>query len=285
MSPEGTAGDWEPSGLVTLLTDFGTQDPYVGIMKGVLYGRASRLRGIVDLGHELPPQDVPTAAFQLAHARPWFPPGTVHVCVVDPGVGSSRRILVLHDGRDVFLAPDNGVLGPLLERLQQGQEAGQGGAGGVWELDIERFGLPERSRTFHGRDVFTPAAAHLVDGLAPSQMGAALDPGDLERFSFPDFQVQQGAHGGFTGEVLLVDRFGNLITNLPGRLFDESEAWILSAAGRRLPVRGTYAEARAGEALALVDSYGLLEIAIRNGDAARELEMGRGDSVSVSPAP
>lgn len=252
---------WTPSGLVTLTTDFGTSDPYVGVMKGVLHARFPAVRP-VDLTHGVPPQDVKVGGFFLAHSWRWFPPGTVHVAVVDPGVGSERAILVAEELGHAFLAPDNGLLGAVLSEAAR-----------VRALDVERFALPARSRTFHGRDVFAPAAAALAAGLAPEAAGVPLRswrrmllPAPVER---PE---------GLAGEVLFADAFGNLITNLrpePGA----EPAGVLEIAGRQLAVVGTYGEARAGELVALVNSYGSLEVALRSGSAARTLGVGAGAPV------
>ena len=261
---------------MTLLTDFGGRDAYVGIMKGVLYARAPELRAVVDLTHEVPPQDVAAASFHLAHAWRFFPAGTVHVAVVDPGVGSERPILVARSGGHAFLAPDNGLLGPVLE-----QDAGDVE---VRRLDVERFSLDRRSRTFHGRDVFAPAAASLAAGLDPAEAGAPADA--WERGVFPRPSVSAGAAAGV---VISVDHFGNLVTNL-GRehlhdLGGDSRGAALEAAGRRIPLLGTYAEARPGELLALVDSYDLLEISVREGSAAAALGLGVGAPVQLVREP
>ena len=193
---------WTPSGIVTLLTDFGLRDSYVGTMHAVLLSRCPQIRHIVDLTHEIPHQDVAAGAFQWAQASPYFPIGTVHVAVVDPGVGSDRRALVALDGGHAFVAPDNGLLGAVL-----GEEAR------IFELDLERFALPSVSRTFHGRDVFAPAAAALAGGTPPEQLGepvSQLQPSPLPKF---ERDAQTGA---LVGEIQSVDHFGNLISNLPG---------------------------------------------------------------------
>jgi S-adenosylmethionine hydrolase len=247
------------AGLVTLLTDFGHRDPYVGIMKGVLHSRASALRGIVDLTHEVPAQDVRTASFFLSRSWSWFPEGTVHVAVVDPGVGSGRGVLAARHRGHLFLAPDNGLLTPLLD-----------GGAEARVLDLERFALPGVSRTFHGRDVFAPAAAALASDVPFEEAGH--EAAAWERLELP-------AASGPEGEVILVDVYGNLVTNLDSVLVaDGSRRWVVEVAGARVPLRGTYAEAGTGELLALVDSYGLVEIARRDGDAAAELGAGVGTS-------
>lgn len=265
----GAGEPWRPSGVVTLTTDFGLVDPYVGVMHGVLLSAGRELR-VVDLTHGVEPQDVRAAGFFLAHSWSWFPAGTVHVAVVDPGVGSARRILVARAGGHAFLAPDNGLLGAVLEPDAPGVD--------VRALDVPRFALPEASRTFHGRDVFSPAAARLALGLDPAQAGPPA--GAWERGARPPEPRRSGAS--VEGEVLLVDRFGNLVTSLrPADLEGPPGArWEARLAGRRVPLVGTYAEAGRGELLALVDSYGWLEVALREGSAARELGVGPGAPVT-----
>ncbi|MHC4262381.1 MAG: SAM hydrolase/SAM-dependent halogenase family protein [Planctomycetota bacterium] len=257
------------SGVVTLLTDFGRSDVYVGVMHGVIHRHSRALRQVVDLTHEVPPQDVALAAFHLHHAWRWFPEGTVHVAVVDPGVGSNRSILAVEKKGHFFLAPDNGLLGRIAEN-----------ATAVAIVDVERVGLADVSATFHGRDVFSPAAARLVDGASPLDLGRPGRPARPAAAPAPESLLD----GGFGGTVLSVDHFGNLITNLPERLLiGPREAWQLECGGRRFPISRTYSSVAPGDALALVDSYGLLEVSVREGDAAKALGVRRGDPVRLLP--
>lgn len=268
MEPIEPSGDalFRATGLVALTTDFGLEDPYVGIVHGVLHARCAGVR-VVDLCHGIPPQDVARASYFLAHARDYFAAGTVHVAIVDPGVGSGRRILVAVDRGQVFLAPDNGLLGPVLSSAAR-----------VRVLDVARFALPGASRTFHGRDVFAPAAAAIAAGLDPFQASSSGE------FAFRRTELPRARVGGDRGEaeVLFADRYGNLVLSARAAdLGSDPAAWIVEARGAGITVRGTYAEAAPGEALALVDSFGSLEIAVRDGNAAERLGMRGGDRVTL----
>lgn len=262
---------WRASGIVTLTTDFGTHDPYVGMMKGVLLSIA-RDTTVVDLTHEVPAQDVSTAAWILKHSADYFPSGTVHVAVVDPGVGSLRRLLVAHDRDRAFLAPDNGLLSPLLSPEAR-----------VFELDVLRFARAGASRTFHGRDILAPAAASLAAGRAPAECARA-EIHDWVKLELPRPIVR--AQGEVEGQIVLCDRYGNLVSNLtPADLEVEAGAdlgrWRIVIGACEIPIVGTYAEARAGELTALVDSYGALEIAVRDGSAADWLRLGPGSAIAA----
>jgi hypothetical protein len=241
--------------LVTLLTDFGTADGYVAEMKGVLLSLAPGA-GLVDASHEVPPHDVESA--RLAVARYWrrFPPGTVHLVVVDPGVGSARRALAVASDDRFLVGPDNGVLSPAL--LLPGARA---------------VTLPvpaQASATFHGRDLFAPAAARLAGGASLDSLGEPCDDPLVRRTP----EAHRLADGGVRGEVIAVDRFGNLITNLIARRDGGVEV-----AGRRVPLARTYTDVPPGALLALTGSSGLVEIALRDGSAARELGLARGAPV------
>lgn len=249
--------------LITLLTDFGLRDPFVGVMRGVIATIAPEVR-VVDLTHAIPAQDVAQGAFWLARSFAYFPAGTVHVAVVDPGVGSARRPLVVRSAGHLFVGPDNGLLAPLLAA-----------PGAVARRLDERWGLPALSRTFHGRDLFAPAAARLSAGsLGFEQVGALVTDPHPARGVAPVVSP-----GGVDGHVVVVDHFGNLITDLSQEHL--SPGCSVQIAGRQLPVRGTYAEASPGEPLALVGSFGTIEIAVRDGDAARTLGVGAGEPVAL----
>ena len=267
-----TRDPWRASGLVSLLSDFGTSDPYVGAMKAVLWREARSLRAVVDLTHELPAhQGVSAASFFLSHTWGHFPAGTVHVAVVDPGVGTDRAILVVRSEGHAFLAPDNGLLDPILASDARAE---------VRAADVERLGLTRGSCTFHGRDRFAHLAAMLVDGSEPRTLGAShqFEPGRGELFPSP--RITEGA---VHGEVLLADRFGNLVTNVgPEHLpADGMRPWVR---GREVPLVETYAKADDGELVCLVDSYGLFELAVPNASAAELLGAGPGTPVHFQRA-
>ena len=241
--------------IITLLTDFGTADGYVGEMKGVLL---TALPGamIVDISHEVPPHDIEMGRLTLARYWRRFPDGTVHIAVVDPGVGSSRAaIAITSDGR-FLVGPDNGLLSPAL--LVAGARA--------VELSIPAHA----SSTFHGRDVFAPAAAQLALGADVDSLGSPANDPVIKRTPEP----HRGAGGEIIGEVIAVDRFGNAITNLVGM-----RSGLVIAADRELPLRRTYADVQRGDAGAVVGSSGLIEIVVRDGRAADELALERGAKV------
>ncbi|HET9959807.1 MAG TPA: SAM-dependent chlorinase/fluorinase [Polyangiaceae bacterium] len=257
-----------PCGVVSLLTDFGVREPFVGIMKAVMLRQVAGVQ-VIDLCHGVPPGSVEIAGFFLERSFGWFPEGTVHCCVVDPGVGSERNAIAVRARGHFFVAPDNGLLTPLLEAKGEPLV----GAGAEFRrIDATRLGLALRSRTFHGRDVFAPVAAALASGqLAFSEVGeslAHLVPAP------PTLPVARRDGACARGRVLAVDHYGNLITDLDG-------AWLeprarVEVAGRSLRVVGTYSEAEPGEVVALVNSFEMVEIALRDGSAERALNVTTG---------
>ncbi len=243
--------------IVTLLTDFGTTDGYVGEMKGVILSHAPEAQ-LVDITHEIPPQDVEIGRLTLARVWRRFPPGTVHLAVVDPGVGSARdAIAAASDGR-LLVGPDNGLLSPAL--LAAGAHA--------VKLPVS----PTVSPTFHGRDVFAPAAGKLAAGVSLD----ALGPPAMEPIIRRTPEARKLADGSLQGSIIAVDRFGNLVTNLMG-----TRSGSIEISGCTLPLRRTYADVDEGQPLALVGSSGLVEIAVRNGSAARVLGAARGQEVRL----
>ena len=258
------------SGVVTLTTDFGLQDPFVGVMKGRLVAAFPGVR-IIDLTHEIEAHWPAEAGFWLARSFQYFPPGTVHVAVVDPGVGSAREIAAVEVAGHLFLAPDNGLLAPVLE-------AGAPTVARHVSADVlARLGIRAPSATFHGRDIFAPLAAQLAAGqLTPAELGpetTELVPGWIEGPTVAAGQV--------SGTVVTIDRFGNLITNIEPRHLEGLSHPRVRVAGRELPLRRTYADVRPGDYLALVNSFGVLEVARAERSAAEGLGLARGAPVSV----
>jgi S-adenosylmethionine hydrolase len=241
--------------IVTLLTDFGTADGYVGEMKGVLAASAPEA-AIVDVAHDLAPHDV--EAGRLALARYWrrFPAGTVHVVVVDPGVGGERAALAVESEGRFLVGPDNGVLSPAL--LHPGAR--------VVALPVPTTASP----TFHGRDVFAPAAAQLAQGIGVDEIGRAHANPIVRRTP----EATRRADGTIAGVVIAVDRFGNLVTNLVAR-----RGGAIELDGHTIPLRRTYSDVSHGESVALVGSSGLVEIAVRDGRASEVLGASRGAGV------
>src|SRR5438046_8471794 len=268
----GTADERRPDGLdviVTLTTDFGVRDPYVAEMKGAILGIA-RAAGatvqLVDVTHEVARHDVVEGALALEAAAPFFPRGTVHVAVIDPGVGTARRGIAVAARDQVFVGPDNGVFTPFLS--ETGWRA--------FELAAPEYRLPAVSRTFHGRDVFAPAAAHVATGVDVARLGPVVS--DRVRREWPGARARGGA---IEGAVIHVDRFGNLVTSLSADAI--AEPAVVRVAGRVIPLVGTYGDLARGGLGALVGSSGRLEIAVREGSAAAVLRARRGTRVIVSP--
>ena len=270
--------------VITLTTDFGLADPYVAAMKGVILSINPRAT-IVDVSHEVRPQRIEQGAFLLASAWPYFPPGTVHVAVVDPGVGSERRALALKTGDGVFIGPDNGILSAALPGAAR-EQAEPGGSPLALPpgpravvLSSDRFHRRPLSATFHGRDIFAPVAAHLSLGAPFQELG---DPTDTI-VALPPFRASRRPDGALTGRIIHIDRFGNLVTDVRG---DQLPSGRFSVqVGARI-VSGPVATYGEGAGLiALVGSAGYLEIALRDGNACAELGADIGQPVSVRPPP
>jgi S-adenosyl-L-methionine hydrolase (adenosine-forming) len=252
--------------LITLLTDFGLGDPFVGVMKGVIYSRLPRAR-LVDLCHGIAAQSVAEGAYWLDRCQPWFPPGTLHVAVVDPGVGTARATLAAHIAGHYFLAPDNGLLS---QRLLEHPGAD------VRAVDLEPLGIRPASSTFHGRDVFAPLCTLLASGArAFAELGARFQP---QGSALP---VPEPGEDGIHGEIVTVDRFGNLISNIAAEHVREQRASRVAVGEHVLPLRRTYAEAAPAELLGLINAFDSVEIAERDGSAERRLGLGRGARIRV----
>lgn len=256
--------------IISLLTDFGTQDGFVGIMKGVILGINPSV-AIVDLSHEVPPQDILTGALILRNAIPFFPPGTIHVAVVDPGVGSTRRALIVETATALLVGPDNGLLSMAAppEFVQR-----------VIHLTNHRYFLPHVSHTFHGRDLFAPVAAHLSRGVPLEDFGAVGTT--MEQLTLP---VVAHAPHQITGSVIAVDRFGNIVTNITAADLLPFPTESLSVSIGSVQIHGlasTYASVPVGTVTVLLNSWGMLEIAVRNGSAAQRLGVQRGAAVAIT---
>lgn len=254
---------------VTLTTDFGSRDTYVAAMKGVVLGICPEAQ-IVDLSHDIPPQSIREGALFVAGAMPYFPAGTIHVVVVDPGVGSQRRAVGVRAGDQYFVCPDNGLL-TLFQRQFPVQAA--------HAIVEPRFRLPRLSSTFHGRDLFAPAAAHLARGVALEEFGPPVD--DLVRLELPE-PVRQG--NAVEGEVIHVDRFGNLISNIPRAMIGDPEGRTIrvKVEGKELSgLSRTYSDVAAGQPLILFGSSDLLEVAVNGGSAAAVLGIAVGRPLRV----
>jgi S-adenosylmethionine hydrolase len=257
--------------IIALLTDFGTQDHYVGAMRGVALGICPDAT-IVDITHEIPPQDVLTGTLELASAYKYFPERTVFLCVVDPGVGSSRRAIAATSGGCVFVAPDNGLLTMVFQEQPPGC---------VVELTDPRYARPTISRTFEGRDRFAPAAAWLASGTDLRALGPSV--ADWVTIDVPVPRVNERT---LQGEVLRVDRFGNLVTNIDRVTLDRFRAGAnieVAIAGQTVPTLvSTYADAHVGAVTALFGSDDYLEIAVPGGSAAALLGLARGAPVTTT---
>ena len=255
------------SAFISLLTDFGLRDPYVGIMKAVILERAPDAR-LVDLTHEVARQGIRQGAFALATAAPYCPKGAIHLAVVDPGVGTARRAVVVQTGRARFVAPDNGLLTLVLQTDPPLA---------AWHLNRSQYFLPSVSATFHGRDLFAPVAAHLAQGAAPADMGEPIDPASLVTFDVPPVLAERGS---VRATVLYVDHFGNLVTTAtPADVSGEvSRVW---AGGREVPMGAAYRDVGEGFPLALWGSTGRLEISVCMGSAASTLGLGEGATVEI----
>lgn len=261
--------------IVTLTTDFGIRDGFVAAMKGVILGINDSAR-LVDVSHEIEPGNILEAVYILEETCDSFPGGTIHVCVVDPGVGSGRRPLLVASGGQYFVGPDNGVFTHVLEAEENRTE--------TYHLTNGRYFGPGLSRTFHGRDIFAPVAAWLSRGESCQAMGQLIhDPVTLSR------PLPVRTDEGIEGEIVRADRFGNLITNIPSGLIDDvfgadfREHLIIAAGG--LGVRGLsrfYQDVPVGTEGAIINSFDRLEIFVSGGNAATRLRIDRGARVVVS---
>jgi len=265
-----TAGMSAPSGVITLTTDFGHQGPFVGVMKGAMLTRFPQAH-IIDLTHEILVHWPAEAGFWLARAYQYFAPGTVHVAVVDPGVGTARSIIVVRAGGHLFVAPDNGLLAPVVSRAPDALIVHLGAAA------LARLGIHRISATFHGRDIFAPVGAELAAGrVQPEELGEITDTLVPSWVDEPTVEARS-----VSGVIITQDHFGNLITNIDGALAERFRLPLVHAGNHSFPMLRTYGETQPGEYLALVNSFGVIEIARAEGNAAEGLGLSRGAPVVV----
>lgn len=261
--------------LISLTTDFGHKGPFVAVMKAVILGRCPQAT-VIDFTHEIPVHWPPEAGFWLARAWHYFPRDSVHVAVVDPGVGTERDILLARAGGHRFLAPDNGLLAPVLEAAEAPE---------VYRLDhaglSRAIGLEPPSATFHGRDIFAPVAAELAAGrLSESDAGEPL-----RDWTPSQIDPAEASGGRVTGTVVTIDNFGNLITNIDAATIAGIDAPCVNVGGHRYPMAQTYGRARPGDYVGLINSFDVVEIARAEGNASEGLGLERGAPVTVEPTP
>lgn len=264
-----------PPRPIALLSDFGTSDPYVGQVKAVI-ARMAPGSPCIDLTHDIPPQDVAAGSFALSAVLPYLPGDPVVWAVVDPGVGTQRAAIAVEarargtGGRLRFVAPDNGLLTEALERLDVATVA---------RLDDPAFHLPDVGATFHGRDLFAPVAAHLARGEEVRRLGTPFDGDSLVRL-----EITRAARtgNGWRGRVRWVDRFGNLITDLPARAAAERRWWLRAGDASVVGPASTFGSVDSGEGVAYVGSWGTVELAVRDGSAAARWNLGIGDAVELA---
>ncbi len=256
---------------ISLTTDFGIRNGFVGVLKGVIYKIAPETK-IADISHTIAAQDIHEGAFALWRAYSFFPNKTVHVFVVDPGVGTQRRPLAAKIGTQFFVGPDNGFLTPIIEDAEREQIKME-----FVELDNPKYFLPKVSRTFHGRDIFAPVAAHLSNGFSLKNVGTPFtDPARI-KLSRPE-----KTSNGFTAHVTLIDIFGNITTDLPASALQGQTDVLFRLRGAEVNgVVESYGHRSVGDLVAVVDSEDFIEIAVVNGNAAQKLGAQVGDVVDV----
>ena len=259
--------------IITLTTDFGLKDGFVGVMKGVIYGIVQDVH-IIDLTHEISPQNVLEGAYIMGRSAPYFPEGTIHVGVIDPGVGTDRRPIAAKLGSQYFVGPDNGLFSFMLAQAEkENQEVV------VVHTDNPKYWLPEVSNVFHGRDIFSPVGAYLAKGVPLEELGTRID--DPIRLELVE---PQRAGDGWRGQILHIDHFGNIATNFKHEHLNGMGPMVVRLCGAEIQglVR-TFGERPPGDLIALFGSTGNLVISVVNGDAASRLNAKPGDLVEVFP--
>jgi len=261
----------KPSGVITITTDFGHKGPFAGVMKGVILSRFPDAK-VVDLAHDIPAQWPPEAGFWVSRSYAWFPAGTVHLAIVDPGVGTERDILIVEADGHVFIAPDNGLLGQLLDGADSPR---------VFRLIASKtraLHLQAPSATFHGRDIFAPVAAEIAAGrVTVDDIGEPTSewtPGWLDE--------PKSAADKVSGVIVTIDAFGNLISNIDAELIAGFREPVAHIGGHQIAMLQTYGRAKPGELLALVNSFGVVEVAKAEGSAAEGLGSARGAPLVIT---
>ena len=257
--------------LLTLLSDFGISDEYVAVMKGAIAQINPALR-VVDITHQIPPQNIAAARFCLMNAIDYFPRGSVHVAVVDPGVGGKRRAVAVELAQGILVAPDNGLLGGVLNKNKNSVIS-------AVELTNPDYWLTSQpSITFHGRDIFAPVGAHLASGVSLRELGREINPDSLVKLDLAECTYKDGK---IMGCIQYIDRFGNLVTNIP-QSYVEGNDWSVEVKGKKIKARQTYSDVKLGELIALVGSHGWVEVAVNSGNARLELGAEFGSEVQIS---
>jgi len=254
--------------LITLLTDFGLKDNYVGVMKGVIKSINPEI-SLIDITHNIAPQNIIEGRFMLMNSIPYFPDQTIHLVVIDPGVGSQRRGLIIKFKKGYIIAPDNGLIRGIFEEDQLLE---------IIEIKNPKYWLTSSpSFTFHGRDIFAPVAAYLSKGIPLKNFGNPIDPASLINGNFPDYKV---TNQGIIGYIQSIDHFGNLITNIPENLI-KNKSWFLLIKNIKIPRKNTYNDGKIGEIISLIGSHNFLEIAVNQGNAQIRLNLKIGDQIEL----
>ncbi|TAE58160.1 MAG: hypothetical protein EAZ76_08285 [Nostocales cyanobacterium] len=254
--------------MIALLTDFGNDDVYVGVMKGVIT-TINPILQLIDLTHQIPPQNLAAARFALMNAYNYFPVNTVYLAVVDPGVGSKRRAIALQLENGYLVGPDNGIFSGIFSKYPI--------LTAVELTNSEYWRLSQPSSTFHGRDIFAPVAAHLASGVSLQKLGNKINPDTLVNFSIGECQSKTN---GIEGCIQYIDHFGNLVSNIPIS-YVEGKTWCVQINGLTIPGCKTYSDVKMGEVLAVVGSHGFVEIAVNGGNAQIKLGMKYLDNLQV----
>jgi S-adenosylmethionine hydrolase len=254
--------------ILTLLSDFGYDDVYVGVMKGIISQINPNLT-LIDLNHQIPPQNITAARFSLMNAYPYFSSGTVHLAVVDPGVGSKRRAIALKLKQGYLVGPDNGIFSGIISQNPVIKA--------VELTNSEYWRISQPSSTFHGRDIFAPVAAHLASGVSLHKLGREINPETLVKLDIAECQI---TNNGVAGCIQYIDHFGNIISNIPGS-FVEGKTWCVEVQGLQIPGCATYIDVEVGEVLALVGSHGWVEVAVNSGNAQIQLQINYQENLEV----